>query len=204
MKTNKLHFKVENLAVIILAAGNSSRLGSPKQLLPYAEKTLLQHAIDNAKASSANHVIVVLGSRKTLIETKIDLDEIFIVENLNWESGISSSIKAGLNALKDISTETDAIILMACDQPFADAEILKTLVQEQARSGKAIVGCSYDSTKGIPALFHKSIISELLSLEGDTGAKKLFEKYKEEASFISFQDGGIDIDTSEDYKNLTK
>ena len=204
MKTNKLHFKVENLAVIILAAGNSSRLGSPKQLLPYAEKTLLQHAIDNAKASSANHVIVVLGSRKTLIETIIDLDEIFVVENLNWESGISSSIKAGLNALKDISTETDAIILMACDQPFADAEILKTLVQKQARSGKAIVGCSYDNTKGIPALFHKSIFSELLCLEGDTGAKKLFEKYKDDASFISFQDGGIDIDTSEDYKNLTK
>ena len=204
MKTNNLHFKVESLAVIILAAGNSSRLGSPKQLLPYAEKTLLQHAIDNAKASIANHVIVVLGSRKTLIENKIDHDKIIIVENLIWESGISSSIKAGVNALKDLSKETDAIILMVCDQPFADAEILKALVYEQARSGKAIVGCSYENTKGIPAIFHRSTFSKLLSLEGDTGAKKLFEKYKEEASFISFQDGGIDIDTSEDYKNLTK
>lgn len=205
MTTNKIHFKVQGLAIIILAAGNSSRLGSPKQLLPYAQKTLLQHAIDSAKASSAaNDVIVVLGSRKTLIENKIDHNEITIVENSNWESGIASSIKAGVNALKDISTENDAIILMACDQPFASAEILKSLVHEQARSGKAIVGCSYENTKGIPALFHKSIFSELLSLEGDIGAKKLFEKYREEVSFISFQDGGIDIDTTEDYKNLTK
>ncbi|MBC7759333.1 MAG: nucleotidyltransferase family protein [Phormidesmis sp. FL-bin-119] len=204
MKTNEMHFKVESFAVIILAAGNSSRLGSPKQLLPYAEKTLLQHAIDNAKESRANHVIVVLGSRKPLIENKIDHDEIIVVENLNWGSGIASSIKAGVNALKEIPTETDGVILMVCDQPFANAEILKRLVHEQARSGKAIVGCSYQNTKGIPALFHKSTFSKLLSLEGDTGAKKLFEKYKEEASFISFQDGGIDIDTTEDYKNLTK
>ena len=204
MKTNPIQFRVESYAIIILAAGNSSRLGSPKQLLTYTGKSLLQLAIDKAKENGPDQVIVVLGSSMQLIESKISTEDITIVENTNWESGLASSIQAGINALKKISNDIDAIILMVCDQPFVDAKILKALIHEQAESGHAIVGCKYDDTKGIPALFHKSIFPELLSLEGDTGAKKLFEKYKDVASFVYFQDGGIDIDTSEDYKNLTK
>jgi len=204
MNTKVKDFTVQSYAIIILAAGNSSRLGSPKQLLTYGGKSLLQLAIDSAKESNSDQVIVVLGSGKHLIENQIKSEGITIVQNVNWESGIASSIKAGLNVLKDILSGIDAAILMVCDQPFADAKILNALITEQARSGKAIVGSSYANTKGIPALFHKSIFPELLSLRGDTGAKKLFEKYKDVASFVYFQDGGIDIDTSEDYKNLTK
>lgn len=204
METNEPHFKIESYSIIILAAGGSSRLGSPKQLLPYSGKALLQKAIDNAKKCEPDQVIVVLGSRKQLIENEINHDGVIIVENQDWESGIASSIRTGINELKNISVNTDAAILMACDQPFADENILQALIQEQARSGNAIVGSSYDNTKGIPALFHKNLFSDLLALEGDSGAKKLFEKYKELASFVSFQKGGIDIDTSEDYKNLTK
>lgn len=204
METNEPHFKIESYSIIILAAGGSSRLGSPKQLLPYSGKALLQKAIDNAKKCEPDQVIVVLGSRKQLIENEINHDGVIIVENQDWESGIASSIRTGINELKNISVNTDAAFLMACDQPFADENILQALIQEQARSGNAIVGSSYDNTKGIPALFHKNLFSDLLALEGDSGAKKLFEKYKELASFVSFQKGGIDIDTSEDYKNLTK
>lgn len=204
METNEPHFKIESYSIIILAAGGSSRLGSPKQLLPYSGKALLQKAIDNAKKCEPDQVIVVLGSRKQLIENEINHDGVIIVENQDWESGIASSIRTGINELKNISVNTDAAFLMACDQPFADENILQALIQEQARSGNAIVGSSYDNTKGIPALFHKNLFSDLLALEGDSGAKKLFEKYKELTSFVSFQKGGIDIDTSEDYKNLTK
>ncbi|WP_411273310.1 NTP transferase domain-containing protein [Daejeonella sp.] len=204
MKASEFHFKVENFAIIILAAGNSSRLGSPKQLLTYNGRPLLQLAIDKAKESGPDKVIVVLGSSKQLIESKISNEGIMIVENPDWESGLASSIKSGLRALNNIPTITDAIILMVCDQPFVDAKILKELLSEQAKSGLAIVGSRYEDCIGIPALFHKYMFSELLSLEGDTGAKKLFEKYKKLTSFVSFQHGGIDIDTSEDYKNLTK
>lgn len=179
-------------------------MGSPKQLLPFSGKALLQRAIDNAKKCEPDQVIVVLGSRKQLIENEINQDGAIIVENQDWKSGIASSIRTGINELKNISVNTDAAILMACDQPFADENILQALIQEHTRSGNAIVGSSYDNTKGIPALFHKNLFSDLLALEGDSGAKKLFEKYKGLASFVSFQKGGIDIDTSEDYKNLTK
>lgn len=204
MNTTNFDFTVQSCAVIILAAGDSSRLGRPKQLLTYTEKPLLQIAIDNAKEIEPDLVMVVLGSNMQLIESQINTDGTIIVENPNWENGLASSIKSGLNALTKISSNIDAIILMVCDQPFVDSKILKALLHEQARTGHAIVGCKYDDTKGIPALFHKSVFPKLLCLEGDTGAKKLFEEYKEVASFVSFKDGGIDIDTSEDYKNLTK
>ncbi|MEJ7693677.1 nucleotidyltransferase family protein [Daejeonella sp.] len=204
MQTGKLHFNVNTFAIIILAAGRSSRLGSPKQLLSYRGKTLLQHSIDSAKQTGSNKVIVVLGSGKDLIGNKIDTAGIEIAENPDWESGISSSIKAGINALKKIAPDVDALILMVCDQPFADAEILKALIKKQTESGKAIVGCMYENTKGTPALFHSSLFPDLLALKGDTGAKKLFKKYKDAASFVSFKNGGIDIDTSEDYQNLPK
>ena len=204
MEKNEHHFKVESYSIIILAAGDSSRLGRPKQLLSYGGKTLLQSAINSAENSGADQVIVVLGSRKQLIENEINHNGVILIENPDWESGIASSIKTGITELKNIFTGADAVILMVCDQPFADEKILKALIQEQASSGNAIVGSSYDNTKGIPALFHKNLFSELVSLEGNSGAKRLFEKYKESASFISFQEGGIDIDTLEDYKNLTK
>lgn len=204
MNTTEHKLRVESYSIIILAAGDSSRLGSPKQLLSYAGKSLLQLAIDSAKESGPDQVIVVLGSRKQLIENQIKTDGVNLVENPDWESGLSSSIKAGIKTLNSSSAKTDAVILMVCDQPFADSKILRALLQEQVKSGNAIVGSSYDNTNGIPALFHKSLFPELLSLEGDTGAKKLFQKYKEVSSFVPFTRGGIDIDTREDYKNLTK
>ncbi|SKB27308.1 nucleotidyltransferase family protein [Daejeonella lutea] len=197
-------YTIKSYAVIILAAGSSSRLGRPKQLLAYRGKTLLQHAIDSAKATKAKQTLVVLGAVKELINNQIDDKGIVRVDNPNWQSGLASSIKAGINALNSNSPNLDAAILMVCDQPFADATILISLLAKQAETGDAIVGCSYDDTKGIPALFHSSLFTDLLSLEGDAGAKKLFDKYKEVSSFVSFKQGGIDIDTSEDYKNLAK
>lgn len=204
MEKREFRFKVTSYAIIILAAGSSSRLGSPKQLLTYKDKTLLQNSIDSAKQIGSGKVIVVLGSNKELIENEINDEGIILIQNQNWASGIASSIKAGIEALKVSSPDIDAIILMVCDQPFADAKTLKALLVKQVESGKAIVGCRYENTTGTPALFHSSLFPELLSLEGDSGAKKLFEKYNEIASFVSFKNGGIDIDTSEDYKNLLK
>lgn len=199
-----MSYKVTTYAVVILAAGRSSRLGRPKQLLAYRDKTLLQHSIDNAAQINAETVIVVLGSNKELIEDQIDTKGIQIIGNLNWDSGIASSIICGIDHLNSISPEIDALILMVCDQPYADSHILNNLLTEQKETGKAIIACAYDGIAGTPALFHRTLFQELLSLEGDTGAKKLFEKYKSLASFIPFKTGGIDIDTTEDYKNLSK
>ena len=194
----------ESFAVIILAAGSSSRLGSPKQLLVYSGKTLLQTCIDNAKQINANPVILVLGANKKLIEDHTDTKGVIVIENDNWKSGIASSITVALSALYNTFPDTDYIILMVCDQPFADSTILNKLLLKQKETGKSIVACKYEGTKGTPALFHRSLFHELAALKGDSGAKVILTKYENESAYVSFEAGGIDIDTVEDYKNLSK
>lgn len=200
----KSFYNLENYSVIILAAGRSSRLGQAKQLLAYKGKTLLQHAIDSARQIHPDCITVVLGANKELILDQIKLDDVSVVENPNWESGIASSIKAGLNALARSHPASDGLLIMVCDQPFADSSVLQKLIDAQKETGKAIIGCSYDGTHGTPAFFHSSLFPDLLELTGDSGAKKLFEKYQNQSSFVSFDKGSIDIDTSEDYQNLPK
>ncbi len=195
---------VKNFAVIILAAGSSSRLGKPKQLLVYHDKTLLQNCLDHAKQIQADPVIVVLGAHKELIKDQIDTEGITIVENNNWTSGMASSITSAVTTLGTDFPGRDGLILMVCDQPFADQDVLAQLLLKQKETGKAIVASAYENTTGTPALFHRSLFTELLELKGDTGAKKILKKYKNLSAYVSFKAGSIDIDTPEDYKNLAK
>lgn len=195
---------VSKAAVIILAAGSSSRLGSPKQLLTVDDKTLLQHTIEAAKAAGIDPVIVVLGANRELIKKDLNAKEVIIAENEEWQSGLASSIHSGIEALTKVSPSADAAILMVCDQPFVSAELLNDLLRKQNETGKAIVASSYDNTLGTPALFQSSLFPELAALEGDTGAKILLKKYENQLSSVPFIFGGIDIDTGEDYRNLVK
>ena len=196
--------KPANIAVIILAAGRSARLGSPKQLLSYRGKTLLQHSIDTALQSRASPVMVILGSGKETIETVLDQTQIFILENNNWESGMASSISCGINNLITIAPDSEAVILMVCDQPYVSATLLNEVINKHLESGQAIIASSYENTLGTPALFHKSLFSELSALEGESGAKSLIKKYSQQTGFVSFAQGSIDIDTRENYRNLPK
>ena len=193
-----------SITVIILAAGRSARLGSPKQTLTYRGKSLLQHSIDTAIESNASPVIVVLGSGKETIEKELDRTQIFILENRNWESGMASSISCGISNLQTIAPNSEAAILMVCDQPFVSAALLNDLMNKHKESGKAIIASSYEYTLGTPALFHKSLFSELSALEGESGAKSLIKKYHLQTASISFDQGSIDIDTRENYLNLPK
>lgn len=204
MPTQENTYIVNNCGIIILAAGRSARLGSPKQLLPYHGKTLLQHTIDSAKVMPAGSIILVLGSNMEFIKNEMDMADVFIVENHDWESGIASSIGCGIKALKEIFQAADAAILMVCDQPFVSHTLLTDLLLKQKETGKAIVASSYENTIGTPALFHQSLFRELALLKGDFGAKKLLLKYENSLSTVPFIKGGIDIDTQENYKNLEK
>jgi molybdenum cofactor cytidylyltransferase len=193
-----------SIAVIILAAGRSARLGSPKQLLSYRGKTLLQHSIDTALESMASQILVVLGSKKDSIKKEIEQTQIFILENSSWESGMASSISCGITNLQIIAPETEAVILMVCDQPFVNAKLLNNLITKHKDSKQSIVASSYANTLGTPALFHKSLFVELLALQGESWAKSLIKKYSQQVGFVSFDQGSIDIDTRENYRNLPK
>jgi molybdenum cofactor cytidylyltransferase len=189
------------IALIILAAGSSSRLGKPKQNLVFQGSTLLQRSINAALAADCQKVLVVLGANAQVIEPTIKNDPIQIIHNPDWETGMSSSISCGLSALLKANPRMKAVILMLCDQPFADTSIINQLIQASA-SNKPLVACNYNGTIGVPALFDKTHFEELLALQGNEGAKKLLLKYTDEVHTVPFPLGMIDIDTIGDYERL--
>jgi molybdenum cofactor cytidylyltransferase len=201
---DKLHndHPVNKCSAIILAAGQSSRLGIPKQLLHHHGKTLLQHTIDVAKQASLQPIIVVLGANYEQLAKEIDMTGIHAVRNDDWHTGIASSICCGINNLLEIDPSSNAAILMVCDQPHINASLLHDLQNTQKSTGKMIVASKYADTNGIPALFHKNLFDILLKLSGDTGAKKIMQQYPHLLTTVPFPLGSIDIDTLEDYEML--
>ncbi|MBC8054789.1 MAG: nucleotidyltransferase family protein [Sphingobacteriaceae bacterium] len=189
--------------LIILAAGSSSRLGQPKQMLIYKGKSLLRHAVEEGIVSECSPIVVVLGSNESGSREEINSCPVQIVVNHNWEHGMSSSIKCGIEALLQNQPDVSEAIIMLCDQPFVDAGILNKLISKKHLIGKAIAACRYDNTLGTPALFDRGFFSQLLSLEGQQGAKKLLLSHSEHVEPVPFPLGNIDIDTLDDYEKLT-
>jgi molybdenum cofactor cytidylyltransferase len=192
----------ESCAIIILAAGESTRMGRPKQLLPYNGKSLLEHAVDTANDSIAEPVIVVLGANADLLEKEIDDKKVHIAINNEWKEGMASSVRCGIKTLEHIAPSTDATVIMVCDQPFVSSVLLDHLISMQKNSGKLIVTSQYEDAIGPPALFHRTIFPELLQLKGDTGAKKIIEQRMNEVATVPFAEGAIDIDTEEQYRAI--
>jgi molybdenum cofactor cytidylyltransferase len=189
--------------IVILAAGASSRLGRPKQLLPWQGKTLLQHAVQTAMAITTQPVVVT-GSNADQLVAGLNHTQVHVVFNPDWEQGIASSIRCGLQALLDRTPMPDQVIFMVCDQPFVSAGLLLELINERQESQKSIVASAYGGTLGIPALFDKSLFPQLLDLQGDMGAKKLIQGFPERVSSVNFPKGEIDIDTVSEYEKLTE
>jgi len=190
-----------NTGIIILAAGNSSRLGSPKQLLYYQGSSLLQRTVAAAKTSAYEPVVLVLGAHSDqILEQHPDL-KINIIINDSWEKGISSSIAAGLSKMLELEADTKNVVIAVADQPFIRPEIFRELVEESQRSRKNIVASKYAETIGTPALFNEIYFDELIALRGNTGAKPILQKYAADVATIPFELGHIDIDTQTDYNN---
>ncbi len=193
---------MELTGLILLAAGASTRLGQPKQLLEYEGQTLIKHAIDTALQVIPTPLIVVLGANAELLKNEISSSKVHIVNNPNWEEGMSSSIRCGLHTLLKISPAIDNVILMVCDQPYVSASLIKSLIAEREQALKGIIACTYKNTLGTPVLLNKKYFSQLLNLNGAEGAKKLIKKFPDDVSTISFPLGFIDIDTAEEYEQL--
>lgn len=188
--------------IIILAAGASTRMGQPKQLLQYNEASLIQHAIDEALAAGAQKVLVVLGAGAEKISEQINKRQANILYNKNWEEGMASSIREGVQQSVLLSANVDAVILMVCDQPYVNAALLRNIVSRHVESGKQIVASQYKDTLGTPVLFQKSFFPELLKLKGDTGAKAILMDNKDQVEPVRFPLGDIDIDNQADYEML--
>ena len=177
-------------------------MGQPKQLLSYRGQTLLSNVIQCAIASSCSSVIVILGANADKIKPEIAQLPLTIVKNTQWYQGISSSIRCGITYIQNHFLNINGVVFLTCDQPFISTEIIEQLINTYNSTNKPIIASQYEKTIGIPALFSRSLFSQLMKLEGDHGAKKIINKYPYLVNKIDFPQGKIDLDTFEDYQQL--
>ena len=185
--------------VVILAAGASSRLGRPKQLLPYLGKTLVEHAARTAIASGAEEVVVVVGADATLVKEKLKGLKVRIVRNSDWAEGMGSSVRHGVAAL---SPEIECAVLALCDQPRITPDLLRDLAIRHFETGAPIVASSYDGVIGAPSAFGQIHFKALMSLVGDAGAREIIRQSPTPVETVSFSGGNVDVDTPQDFQKL--
>jgi CTP:molybdopterin cytidylyltransferase MocA len=187
------------VAAIILAAGESRRLGQPKQLLAYGGQTLLEHAIQLANEAGASPVFVVLGANFEKIGASIQSSNAIPVHNDRWRQGIASSIAAGLRAQSVCAPEAEGVLLMGCDQPRLTAEHLNSLISEfEGQEAAVIAASSYGGVQAVPAVFPRATFAQLRMLCGDRGARPVIENPPCPVITLEFQGGEVDIDSPED------
>ncbi len=196
---------MSSIGLILLAAGASARMGSPKQLLLYQGRSLLAHAAETAVSSVCAPIVVVLGANAPALALEVRHLPVQIVVNAEWAEGMGGSVRAGALALQDQQQQgpTQASVLMLCDQPLVTAGTLNALVAAYCSTGSRIIASEYGGIQGVPALFSPTLLPELAQLTGQDGAKTLFARYSSEVLGLSFPEGAVDIDTPEDHRRLS-
>lgn len=194
---------MEDYAIIILAAGSSSRMGKAKQLLQINGKTLLEHTIDEARNLFANSVYVVTGANENIIIKELNnYLNVQVCHNPDWQEGMASSIKSGLRAVLTANPATKGCLISVCDQPFLSTAIFEGLLSKHKDNPSAIIASAYKNTVGVPVLFDQQHFPLLMELTGQEGAKKLLNDRHQDVIHVPFPKGDIDLDTPEDYDKL--
>jgi molybdenum cofactor cytidylyltransferase len=190
------------VGLIILAAGASTRMGTPKQLLSYQGRSFIRHMAEVAIASVCQPIAVVLGANAQQIKPEVSELPVQIVDNQQWAEGMSTSIRVGIEALLAVNQNLEAVVIALCDQPFVSSQMVNQIVEAYHFTGKPIIASEYAGTLGVPALFSRLLCSELMALKSTEGAKQLIKRHINEVFSIPFPDGAIDIDTPNDYEQL--
>jgi molybdenum cofactor cytidylyltransferase len=188
---------IPSTSIIILAAGNSSRLGTPKQLLCVKNKSFLRIMAEKAVKINPFETIAVLGFESDRMRQELEGLPIRVVLNQQWEEGIASSIRIGVNA---VDSQADAALISLCDQPAVTPELLSELIT-LCSDEKPIAATKYNEILGVPACYGRSIFPELLLLQGDVGAKRVIAAQNDRVATCSFPDAAFDIDTLQDFQN---
>lgn len=183
---------------LVLAAGGSSRLGQPKQLLRYGSATLLDHVLSTARSCRFDQLLCVIGGEADAVRAGVELGGVEVVENPQFGKGCSSSIAAALGA---VDARSEALVLMLGDQPGVTADHVATLLA--GRGEAPIAACGYADGRGHPLAFSRRLFPELETLHGDKAVWKLLDRHADEAVDVPVS-GTIppDADTWEDYRKL--
>ncbi len=191
---------MEKIALVILAAGSSSRLGQPKQLVVFEGKTLLRRVVETALGVPPHDwetpVAVVLGAHGEACRRELDGLSVTIFDNENHPEGMGSSV--GLAAQWAAAQHADALLLLLCDQPFVTIGLLENLLNVLVETGRSIVACDYENgVVGVPVLFAKTHFTDLLALRGDRGAQAVLRQHPDAVATVTFPEGRFDVDTPE-------
>jgi molybdenum cofactor cytidylyltransferase len=189
------------LVVLILAAGKSSRMGNIKQLLKIEGKTLIENAIETSMKIEKTSTLCVLGAHAAEIKKKVDMSNVDVTINKDYELGLSSSIISGIKHLQKQKKQFDGIFLLLADQPAIKVAYYQEMVALFSKEKKKIIASKYENGFGVPAIFPKSFIENLLAIKGDKGAKEFLQKNKKEILSPKTLVNLVDIDTPKEYKS---
>ncbi|HLV90006.1 MAG: nucleotidyltransferase family protein [Acidimicrobiales bacterium] len=189
-------------AALILAAGGSRRLGRPKQLEPWGDSTLLGRVVSVAREMPVDEIWVVVGAESEKILAETDLGDAGVIENPEWEEGIASSLRVGLDALTRLS-RVERVVIMMGDQPDVSPEVVERLLEEHKRAKRPVSIPKYRYTLGNPVVVDRSLWSRVMSLEGDEGAMRLWRAHPEWVNEVWFpEQPPRDVDTEADVVEL--
>ena len=189
------------ISAILLAAGESKRMGKLKQLMPFGQSTIVEQAIDNLLNSAVDEIIVVLGYRAEEVIETIAAKPVKLVVNPDYKQGMSTSIIAGLN-LADSGTQ--AVMLVLGDQPLTNSQTINQLIEEFYNHDKGIVIPTYQGRRGHPTIFAIKYKEKLLELKGDIGGRQIVRDHPDDILEVAVDSESIiaDIDTINDYQSL--
>jgi molybdenum cofactor cytidylyltransferase len=189
------------LAAVILAAGGSSRMGQPKQLLRFRGTTLLRRAVDTALSAGAEQVIVVLGAAAEKLVPEVEATSATIVLNDQWMEGVSTSLRGGLAA---VGSEARGVFIYPADMPLVTPEALRELARRQQVSGRPAAMTEAGGIRGVPVFVTRSLFPALMIQEGDVGGAQYLRAHPEAVEAVHFDDPDIvrDVDRPEDYSRL--
>ncbi|MFC1928531.1 molybdenum cofactor cytidylyltransferase [Chloroflexota bacterium] len=190
------------ISAILLAAGESKRMGQPKQLMPFGQSTIVEQAIDNLSNSAVSEIIVVLGHRTEEVMKAIATKPVKVAINPNYQQGMSTSIIAGLNL---IDSRAQAVMLALGDQPFIDSQTINNLMEAFGTHNKGIAIPVYQGRWGHPIIFATRYKGELLRLKGDIGGREIIDLHPNDVLEVAVNCEGIcvDINTTNSY-NLAR
>ena len=197
------HDPTATVGLLLLAAGSSSRLARPKQLLPYQGGTLLRHAAEVAAASPCRPLVLVTGALHDELLPEIEGLPFHVVRNDAWMDGMGSSIAAGLQELETAAEgpQVDAVLVILCDQPLLTEDVIGQLIVQFQSTSQPVVASAYAGIQGVPALFGREVFPQLLGLQGVNGARELLQQYAHLPA-VDFPGGATDVDTEAQYAAL--